>query len=62
MAKLSRAEMKRIRDDVRREFPEDPAMQRVHIARRILSKEAELEGMSFLEYVRKVNAEKGKDN
>ena len=54
--------MKRIRDDVRREFPEDPAMQRVHLARRILSKEAELEGMSFLEYVRKVNAEKGKDN
>ena len=36
MAKLRRAEMKRIRDDVRREFPEDPAMQRVHIARRIL--------------------------
>ena len=60
MAKLSRAELKRIRDAVKREFPEDPALQRVHIARRILSREAELEGMSFLDYVRKVNAEKGR--
>jgi hypothetical protein len=60
MPKLSRTEMKRIRDAVRREFPGDPALQRVHIARRILSREAELEGMSFLDYVRKVNAEKGK--
>lgn len=59
MAKLSRAELRRIRDAVKREFPGDPALQRVHIARRILSREAELEGMSFLDYVRKVNSEKG---
>jgi hypothetical protein len=58
-ARLSKAEMNRIKAAVRREFPGDPALQRVHIARRILSREAELEGMTFLDYVRKVNSEKG---
>jgi len=59
MGKLSKAEMKRIISTVKREFPHDPALQQVHIARKILSREAELEGLSFLEYVRKVAARKG---
>ena len=34
------------------EFPEDPALQQVHIARKIIAWEAELEGLTFLEYVK----------
>ena len=34
------------------EFPEDPALQQVHIARKIIAKEAQLEGLSFFEYVK----------
>lgn len=60
MARISKAEMKKIEAAVRREFPDDTALQQVHIARRVLSREAELEGMTFLDYVRKVNSEKGR--
>ena len=59
MGKISKAEMKRIINAVKREFPHDPALQQVHIARKILSREAKLEGLSYLEYVRKVAARKG---
>jgi hypothetical protein len=37
---------------VEEEFPNDPALQNVHIARKIIAKEAELEGLSFLEYIK----------
>ena len=35
------------------DFPNDPALQQVHIARKILSREAEKEGLSFGEYIMK---------
>ena len=35
-----------------KEFPNDPALQQVHITRKIVAKEAEYEGLSFLEYIR----------
>ncbi|MCL0094801.1 hypothetical protein M1N58_02770 [Dehalococcoidales bacterium] len=34
------------------EFPDDPALQQVHIARKTIAKEAESEGLSFLEYIK----------
>ena len=34
------------------EFPDDPALQQVHIARKTIAKEAEAEGLSFLEYIK----------
>jgi len=34
------------------EFPDDPALQQVHIARKIIAREAEHEGLSFLEYIK----------
>jgi len=37
---------------VENEFPDDPALQQVHIARKIISREAELEGINFLEYIK----------
>ncbi|MCG2727985.1 MAG: hypothetical protein L6244_04995, partial [Candidatus Methanoperedenaceae archaeon] len=43
-----------IRKRVEEEFPDDPALQQVHIARKIIAKEAELEGLSFIEYIKLV--------
>ena len=45
-------EMERIRRSVEREFPNDPALQQVHIARKIVAMEAKLKGLTFAEYVR----------
>jgi len=38
--KVSIEEIKRIRKEIEKEFPGDPALQEVHIARKIISKEA----------------------
>ena len=53
-AKITKVQMRRIIASVKREFPHDPALQQVHIARKILSLEAKQEGLSYLEYVRKI--------
>jgi len=52
MSKITEKEVKRIRKMVGKEFPNDPALQQVHITRKIVAKEAEYEGLSFLEYIR----------
>ncbi len=49
---IKEKEIKEIRIAVEKEFPEDPALQQVHIARKLIAKEAESEGLSFLEYIR----------
>jgi hypothetical protein len=51
MTKISQKELKRIQRMVAREFPNDPALQQVHIARKIIAHEAELRGMTFPEYI-----------
>lgn len=51
MLKISKEELTKIEKTVGEEFPEDPALQQVHIARKILAKEAENAGLSYLEYV-----------
>lgn len=33
------------------EFPNDPAMQQVHVARKLIAQEAKRKGMTLLEYV-----------
>lgn len=53
MARITKAERERIRIAVEKEFPDDPVLQQVHIARKVLSKKAELEGLSFGEYIMK---------
>ena len=45
-------EINKIKKDVEAEFPGDPALQQIHISRKILAKEAEIKGMSFIEYIR----------
>jgi hypothetical protein len=37
---------------VEEEFPEDPALQQIHIARKIIAKEADLKGLTFFEYIK----------
>ncbi|MBW1972689.1 MAG: hypothetical protein JRI44_07625 [Deltaproteobacteria bacterium] len=52
MSKIKEKDIEEIRRVVKKEFPEDPALQQVHIARKIIAKESQLEGLSFLEYVK----------
>lgn len=52
MSKIKEKDIEEIRRAVEKEFPEDPALQQVHIARKIIAKEAELEGLSFFDYIK----------
>jgi hypothetical protein len=52
MSKITKEDIEKIRQFMEKEFPHDPALQQVHISRKIIAREAELEGMSFLEYVK----------
>ncbi|NVM31377.1 MAG: hypothetical protein HWN65_21235 [Candidatus Helarchaeota archaeon] len=46
--------IKEIKKKAEEEFQEDPALQQIHIARKIIAKEAEIEGLSYIEYIKKV--------
>ena len=52
MGELKENDIKEIKKMVEEEFPNDPALQQVHIVRKIIAKEAELKGLSFLEYIK----------
>ena len=52
MSKIKEKDIEEIRRAVEEEFPVDPALQQVHIARKIIAKEAQLEGLSFFEYIK----------
>ena len=52
MSKIRENDIEEIRRAVEEEFPEDPALQQVHIARKIIAKEAQLEGLRFFGYVK----------
>lgn len=55
---LSENELKKIRDDVEKEFPHDMALQEVHIAQKIIAKEMKESGCSYYEYIQKWKEEK----
>ncbi|MHA1143135.1 MAG: hypothetical protein ACTSRW_00170 [Candidatus Helarchaeota archaeon] len=46
-------ELKEIKKLIETEFVDDPALQQVHIARKIIQMEAKSEGLSFFEFVKK---------
>ena len=48
--KITEEELEEIKKMVE-EFPHDPALQQVHMASKIIAKEAEHEGLSYLEYI-----------
>jgi len=52
MGEIKENDIKKIKKMVEEEFPNDLALQQVHIARKIIAKEAELRGMSFLKYIK----------
>jgi len=52
MSKIKEKDIQEIEKVIKEEFPDDPALQHVHVARKIIAKEAELEGLSFLEYIK----------
>lgn len=60
MRKVTERQIKEIARTVAEEFPDDPALQQVHIARKILAKEAELQGSSFLEHIKSLRRQLSK--
>nr|MDO8117372.1 hypothetical protein [Candidatus Sigynarchaeota archaeon] len=57
MADLSKKDLDKITKDIEAEFPNDPALQQVHIARKILARKAELNGLSFFDYIKQLERE-----
>lgn len=49
---LNEKELDKIKREVEREFPNDPAMQQVHIARKIIAKKAKEKSLTYLEYIK----------
>jgi hypothetical protein len=49
---LKEEDIDKIRKDVELEFPDDLALQQVHIARKIIAKEAEIKGLKYLDYIK----------
>ena len=54
---LDNNEIKKIKKEVEKEFPHDMALQQIHMARKILAKEAELKEMSYLDYIKFITKE-----
>jgi len=49
---LREEDIERIKSEVELEFPNDFALQQIHIARKIISKEAKMKGLSYLDYIK----------
>lgn len=52
---LKDKDIEEIKKEMEIEFPDDIALQQVHIARKILAKEAELKGVSYFEYINQLS-------
>ncbi len=51
---LTDAWIKRLEQEVAAEFPDDPALQQVHLSRKILAREAKQVGLSYLTHIRQI--------
>ena len=49
---LDKREINKIRKEIEQEFPNDIALQQIHIARKIIAKEAEMKGLKYLDYIK----------
>lgn len=49
--KISSEEIKQIQEMVEKEFPDDPALQEVHFARKVIAREAQSSGQSYFQYI-----------
>ena len=52
MEKIKKKEIEEIEKKIKKEFPQDPALQQVHIARKLISKEAEMAGLNLIQYIK----------
>ena len=57
---MKKERVEEIKRDVEREFPNDFALQQVHIARKLLAEEAKEKGVNFWEYI-KMQVKEAKD-
>jgi len=49
---LEKEELEKIKKEIESEFPNDFALQQIHIARKIIAKEAEMKGLSYFDYIK----------
>lgn len=56
--KVTDKDFEKIKREVEMEFPEDPALQQVHMARKILAKEAREKGLSYFDHVKSLSEKK----
>ena len=49
---LNKEEIEEIKKGIESEFPNDLALQQIHIARKIIAKEAEKKGLNYLDYIK----------
>ena len=49
---LKEKEIDKIKEVVEQEFPNDMALQQIHIARKIIAREAEIKGLKYLDYIK----------
>lgn len=52
MKTLNDKEIEKIKKNAEIEFPNDIALQQIHIARKIIAKEAEKKGLKYLDYIK----------
>nr|MDO8113612.1 hypothetical protein [Candidatus Sigynarchaeota archaeon] len=62
MVEISNKDKENIKKDMEAEFPNDPALQQVHFARKVIAREAEISGLSFFEYIQRIEREKKKSS
>jgi len=55
---LEKEELDKIQKEIEREFSNDFASQQVHIARKIINKEAHRLGISYTDYIKQVYRDK----
>lgn len=57
MSQLPETKIAEIKAMVEQEYPNDFALQQVHIARKILAEEAKQRGLTFIEYIRSLKTQ-----
>ena len=49
---LDKKDIEEIKKEMEIEFPNDFALQQIHIAKKIIAKEAEIKGLSYFDYIK----------
>lgn len=55
MAKLKenkKKDIKRLKEKIEKEFPDDISLQQIHIARKLISIEAEKENLTYIQWIK----------